>query len=211
MNRFLRVFVSGMLAGLCISMGGAVFLSLDSKIAGALFFTVGLFAVCTCGFHLFTGKVCTVFQRDKSYASELPFIWLGNLAGAWCTALLLSFTRVGHVLREKAAALCETKLGDSLGSLFVLGIFCNILIYLAVDGFANNPHQLGKYLALFFGVTVFILCGFEHCVADMFYFSMAGMWSLKTLGRLLLITAGNVLGGVLLPTARAFTAGKEKA
>lgn len=57
-------------------------------------------------------------------------------------------------------------------SLFILGIFCNLLIFVAVDGFKENPHEIGKYLSLFFGVSVFIICGFEHCVADMFYFSL---------------------------------------
>ena len=49
---------------------------------------------------------------------------------------------------------------------------------------------------------VFILCGYEHCVADMFYFSMAGAWSGAALLRLLVITAGNAVGGVLFPAAR---------
>ncbi|MCM1441307.1 MAG: formate/nitrite transporter family protein, partial [Roseburia sp.] len=94
-------------------------------------------------------------------------------------------------------------------SLFILGVLCNILIFIAVDGFKNNPHELGKYLSLFFGVTVFILCGFEHCVADMFYFTAAGAWSADALVRLLVITLGNAVGGVLLPLCREWL--KEKA
>ena len=87
-------------------------------------------------------------------------------------------------------------------SLFVLAVFCNVLIYLAVEGFQKNPHEVGKYLSLFLGVTVFVLCGFEHCVADMFYFSMAGAWGGQALADLLLISAGNALGGILVPAAR---------
>ena len=55
-------------------------------------------------------------------------------------------------------------------------------------------------------VMVFILCGYEHCVADMFYFTVAGVWSLDTLLRLLIITLGNAVGGVIFPLARAFLA-----
>ena len=73
-----------------------------------------------------------------------------------------------------------------------------------MDGYANNPHELGKYLSLFFGIVTFILCGFEHCVANMYYFSMAGAWSLKTLGYVLVMTLGNAAGGVLLPLLRAW-------
>lgn len=198
----LKVFVSGMLAGVCIAIGGTVFLSLDNKVLGAFLFTAGLFTICTQGLHLFTGKVCYIFEKDKSYALDIPFIWLGNLAGTWGTAQMVRCTRIGAALAEKAAGLCETKLGDSLISIFLLAIFCNILIYIAVEGFNKIPHEVGKYLALFFGVVVFILCGFEHCIADMFYFSMAGAWSSCAVVRLFVITMGNAVGGIIFPEAR---------
>ena len=176
--KWLKTFVGGILAGISIAIGGTVFLSLDNKVLGALFFTVGLFAVCTFGFNLYTGKVCYVFDNDREYALGLP------------------------ALAEKAAALCSVKLGDGPASIFLLSVFCNVLIWLAVEGFKNNPHPAGKYLSLFFGVAVFILCGFEHCVANMYYFSMAGMWSWKTLGWVLVMTAGNSVGGVIFPLLR---------
>ena len=198
----LKAFVLGILAGLSIALGGSVFLSVDNKVVGAVCFTVGLFTVCTFGFSLFTGKVCYVFERGADYALDLPFIWLGNLCGAWLTAFLESHTRAGEALAEKAGALCAVKLGDGLLSILVLSFFCNLLIYIAVDGYANNPHQVGKYLSLFFGIVTFILCGFEHCVANMYYFSMAGAWSLKTLGYVLVMTLGNALGGVVIPLLR---------
>jgi formate/nitrite transporter FocA (FNT family) len=71
-----------------------------------------------------------------------------------------------------------------------------------VDGFAKNPHEIGKYLSLFFGVMVFILSGFEHCVANMFYFSVAAMWTGKTLLYVLVMTLGNSVGGLLIPLLR---------
>lgn len=200
----LKIFVSGILAGVCIAIGGTVFLSLDNKIMGSLLFTVGLFTICTQGLHLFTGKVCYVFDKGKKYALDLPFIWLGNVAGTWATARLVRLTRVGPMLVEKATILCETKLGDSILSIFLLAIFCNILIYVAVEGFNHISHETGKYLALFFGVMVFIVCGFEHCVANMYYFSIAGMWSGKTLLYLLTMTFGNATGGVLFPLVRSW-------
>ncbi len=200
--RYLRLLLSGTLAGVCIALGGTVFLSLENKIAGALFFTVGLFTICVFGLHLFTGKVCYIFERDRAYALGLPFIWLGNLAGTWLTAQAERFTRVGDALAARAEALCTAKLEDSLGSIFILAVLCNILIYIAVEGFGKAPHESGKYLALFFGVTVFILCGFEHCVANMYYFSVAGAWSGRALLYLLVMTLGNAAGGVLFPVLR---------
>ena len=199
---YLKTFFGAILAGMSIAIGGLVFLSVDSKVLGAALFTVGLFTVCTMGFNLFTGKVCYVFQNNKEYAIALPIIWIGNLAGTGLIALFATLTRNAPALTEKAAAMCETKLNDSLASLFFLGILCNILIYIGVEGFKNIPHEVGKYLALLFGVMVFILCGTEHCVADMFYFWIAGAWSARAIVCILIITLGNAVGGVIFPVLR---------
>lgn len=192
----LKVFLSAILAGMCIGFGGMVFLSLDNKVIGAALFTIGLFVICTFGFHLFTGKVCYVFRNDRSYALDLPVIWMGNIIGTGIVAGFAGLTRNAASLTEKANALCQVKLNDSYLSLFFLGVLCNIFIYIAVEGFGKNAHELGKYLSLFFGVMVFILAGTEHCVADMFYFWMADGWSADALIRLLVITLGNAVGGV---------------
>ena len=199
---YVKTFIFGILAGISISIGGTVFLSLENKVLGAVFFTVGLFTVCTFGFDLFTGKVCYVFDRDLPYALSVIVMWAGNFVGAFLTAFAESLTRIGPALREKAITMCTVKSDDSFLSLFILGIFCDILIYIGVDGYNKNPHEVGKYLSLLFGVTVFILCGTEHCVADMYYFSIAGMWNPHTLLCLLVISLGNAFGGVLLPLVR---------
>ncbi len=198
----LKAFGLGILAGVAIGLGGTVFLSLENKILGAIFFVVGLFVVCTHGFFLFTGKVCYVFDRDRDYALDLPCMWLGNFVGATVLALVEGLTRVGPALQARAQTVASVKLADSPLSIFLLALLCDIMIYIAVDGYANNPHELGKYLAIFFGVTVFILCGFEHCVANMYYFAMAGAWSARSIGYILLMTLGNAVGGVLIPLAK---------
>ena len=187
------------LAGASISIGGAVFLSLDNKVLGALFFCVGLFMVCTFGLHLFTGKVCYIPNNPPSYAGWVVLVWIGNLIGAQVTALALRATRIGPALAAKAAALCAVKTSDGLLSLFLLGLFCNIMIYVGVESYKSCPYEVGKYVGMILGVTVFILCGFEHCVADMFYFAMAGAWSPRALLCLLVITLGNAAGGVIFP------------
>ena len=196
-----KIFVSAILAGAAIAFGGVAFLSVENKILGALFFTVGLFTVCTFGLHLFTGKVCYVFEQDKAYALSLPLIWLGNLTGTAVVAAMVRLSRIAGIC-ERAVTMCRTKTDDSLLSLFILGVLCNIFIYIAVEGFKNNPHEIGKYLALFFGVMVFILCGYEHCVADMFYFWAAGIWSVKAVLCLLTVTLGNIIGGISFPLIR---------
>lgn len=199
-----KTFVGAVLAGLSIGLGGVIFLSLDNRVLGAALFTVGLFTVCTFGLNLFTGKVCYVFQNDRTYALNLPVIWLGNLVGTGLTALCVGLTRSAPALAEKAASMCALKTGDDLASLFFLGVLCNIFIYIAVEGFKDNPHDLGKYLSLVFGVMAFILCGTEHCVADMFYFWMGRAWSGRALVCILVITFGNAVGGILFPLLREY-------
>ena len=75
-----KIFLSAILAGAVIAFGGTVFLSVENTVVGSLFFTIGLFVVCTRGLHLFTGKVCYVFDNDMAYAKTLPVIWLGILS-----------------------------------------------------------------------------------------------------------------------------------
>lgn len=201
--QYIKIFVSAILGGACIGFGGIAYLSQDNKVMGALFFTVGLFTICTFGFHLFTGKVCYVFQRDKVYLCCIPVIWIGNLVGTGIAALGVRLTRLDF-LTENAAAICQTKLSDDLLSIFLLSILCNIFIYIGVEGYNSNPHEAGKYLSLFFGVMVFVLCGFEHCVANMFYFWTAGLWSPRAVGYLLLMTLGNAVGGIIFPSVRDY-------
>lgn len=191
-------YLLGILAGICISIGGTAFLSSDSKAVGALFFTIGLFVILTFKFNLFTGKVCYALDNKPSYILKLLVIWLGNLTGAILSGLLLRLTRLDNIV-AKSQALAETKLSDNLLSIFILAIFCNILIYVAVHGFNTFENHLLKVLALFFGVSVFVLCGFEHCVANMFYFSLSGAWIFKTILYLLVMTAGNIVGGLFIP------------
>lgn len=207
----LRTLVGGFLAGLSIAIGGAAYLSLESKTVGAIFFSVGLFTVCGFGLELFTGRVCYVFERDRAYAINLIFVWLGNFLGTLFAAELLRLTRIGPALIERAETLCATKLNDSPLSIFILAIFCNILIYIAVEGFSNSRHETGKYLALILGVAVFVICGFEHCVANMFYFSLARAYNAKAVGYLMIMTLGNAVGGVMLPLLRKFTADRKSA
>lgn len=202
-NGYFKTFVSGILAGASIAIGGTVFLALDNKVLGAVFFCAGLFTVCTFGFSLFTGKVCYVFENDKSYAIGLIPMWLGNLLGSLIIGGLVLISRLGPSLSAKAAGICETKLGDSYVSIFALAILCDIMIFIAVDGYKNNPHELGKYLSIIFGITVFIICGFEHCVANMYYITVAKAWGGKAIVFLIVNTLGNAAGGVLVPLVRS--------
>lgn len=204
------LFRSAVCAGFAIGLGGAVYLQQTSKALGALLFTIGLFAVCECRFHLFTGKVC--YARERSWRSywEYPVILGGNFIGAGLMALLLSGTRLFSFTQKAAAVLIAVKNADRLGSLFILGFLCNIFVFLAVEGYRSFPHAIGKYAAIFLGIAVFILSGYEHSIADMFYYFTAGAMDLAALGRILVIALGNTCGGLISHEAVQFARRAQK-
>ncbi len=194
-----RIFLKAAAAGITIGIGGAVYLTLENKVIGAVLFGVGLYTIVLNGLFLYTGKVgYLISAKDKkAYILQLIFTWLGNFAGTALAAAAISATRIRN-LRRTAEVICKTKLADTPHSILILAVFCGILMYVAVDGFREK----GNPLILFFCVTVFILCGFEHCIANMFYFSLAGAWSLRAVIYLLLMTLGNSVGGILLPLVK---------
>lgn len=209
MKKGFGTFIKAVLAGFCIGLGGNVFLALlpSSKALGAVLFSVGLFTICTHSLNLFTGKACYILDNKPAYLGTLCIIWLGNLAGTCIMAILVRLSRLGPSYLEAAQSLVAAKNGDSLLSLFFLGVICNSLIYIAVDGYKSNPHELGKYLALVLGVAVFILAGTEHSVADMYYYAVAGeLFTGQGLLRLVIISLGNVLGGLLIPAGKKLAA-----
>ena len=194
-----RIFLKAAAAGITIGIGGAVYLTLENRVIGAVLFGVGLYTIVLNGLFLYTGKVgYLISAKDKkAYILQLIFTLLGNFAGTALAAAAISATRIRN-LRRTAEVICKTKLADTPHSILILAVFCGILMYVAVDGFREK----GNPLILFFCVTVFILCGFEHCIANMFYFSLAGAWSLRAVIYLLLMTLGNSVGGILLPLVK---------
>ncbi|MCQ2241047.1 formate/nitrite transporter family protein [Treponema sp.] len=201
MKNIVNILIRAFLTGIAIGIGGAVFLSCESKVVGAFLFGTGLFTILTFGFYLYTGKVGYIVENKPKYIGEVALIWLGNLIGTFVFARLLLLTRVAGI-SAKAAAMCEVKMNDSLVSLFVLAIFCGMLMFIAADGYKKISHETGKCLAIFLPVMAFILSGFEHCVANMFYFSLADAWTVKSFGYLLVMTLGNAVGGMLIPLCR---------
>lgn len=200
-----RIFCSSIAAGFCIGLGGAVFLLQTEKLVGAVLFCIGLYTICEMNFHLFTGRVCYALAQPLWSWIQFPVIWVGNWLGTGLAANLLGCTRLGVNAQKAALLLIQAKNGDTLLSLFILGIFCNIFVFIAVEEFKSFPLAAGKYLAIFIGITVFIMSGYEHSVADMFYYFMAGQMDQEALLRLLVITGGNICSGLAAWGARQVT------
>ncbi len=192
-----KILVRAILAGVMISIGGTIFLTCESKLLGAFLFSIGLYAICAFGLNLYTGKIGYVVDNKPKYLIELLITLIGNVIGTVACGYLLFLTRMGDKLRSTASVISEVKLNDNLLSIFILSIFCGIIMYLAVDMY-KKVEGFGRYVGIFMGITVFILAGFEHCVANMFYFSAANMWTWKTVLYVFIMVLGNSTGSILL-------------
>ncbi len=200
-SKLANIILRSFMTGIAIGIGATAFLSCESKTAGAFLFGTGLFIILNFGFYLYTGKVGYIVEKKPSYIAEVALIWLGNFAGTFVFAALILCTR-SAAIAQKAAAMCAVKTSDTLLSLLVLSFFCGILMFIAADGFKEIENPVGKMLAVFLPVMAFILSGFEHSIADMFYFSVSRSWTARSFLCLLVMTAGNALGGMLVPLAR---------
>ncbi|MCM1298383.1 MAG: formate/nitrite transporter family protein [Firmicutes bacterium] len=182
-------------AGFMIGIGAVIYIRCENKVAGALLFTVGLFTICAFGMNLFTGKIGYIISNKNK--PNCLVIWLGNLLGA---AVSMALVRIAKPdIQEKAKELMTNKLSLNPLAVIILSFFCGILMYAAVENYRANPHGIGKVTGLFLCVSVFILAGFEHSVADMCYAALA-LDNIADLPLYLLFlieaTAGNSLGAL---------------
>ena len=174
------------MAGICISIGCIANISCDNRYVGAILFSFGLLAVCTFGYDLFTGKVCYLDNL-----ADLALILLGNFLGSALTAVVFSGCSANKY-QEKITAICETKLNEPIVSIFLLGILCNIMIYFAVEGYKSK-----QVLLLIGGVSIFVLCGFEHCVANVFYITYGSFMTHLSPVKIIIFFIGNILGNTI--------------
>lgn len=188
MKKIAAGFVKSILAGLVVSLGGYVFLSCENKYVGSVLFSVGLLTVVYLGLNLYTGRIGYIFSQNCEERIDTLFSLPGNVLGCLCAGLLKP--PVGQV-----ESLVASKLTKPLSGVFTDGILCGILIFICVDIFKRKQNPI----AILFCVPAFILCGFEHSVADAFYIANARAFSLESLWFLLVVAAGNAVGGVLIP------------
>lgn len=201
MKEVLNYLIKSILAGIMIAIGGTIYLSLESKVLGATFFAIGLFMIVINGFNLYTGKVGYIFDNKPKYLIEVLITVIGNFIGTFVVGYGLRFTRIYNSINKKAIDMCNIKLDDKMLSILILSVLCGMLMYLAVNGYKVMKDSFAKYASVFLCVIVFILCGFEHSIANMYYFSVAYVWSLHTFLYLGIMIIGNAIGGVFIPLA----------
>ena len=186
-----KLLVLSMLAGAFIAFGAlyfCVFLGDPSmpfavqRIVGGLCFSLGLVLVLCCGAELFTGNmlmVCALASKKitaGAMAKNWTLVWLGNLAGALVAVALVYFAHIadmnGGGVGNAMVSVAVSKVTPDWTTLFFKGILCNIFVCLAVwIGFATRT-VVDKVIGILLPISAFVACGFEHCVANMFFLPM---------------------------------------
>ncbi|MBR1830200.1 MAG: formate/nitrite transporter family protein [Atopobiaceae bacterium] len=228
-----RAFILAVLAGLFIGMGGMFMLLVKadatlsfaaSSVLGGFAFSLGLFAVLVAGAELFTGNNLMIVGKAQGLYGPAQLlrswaiVYVGNLCGSLLLVALLHFANFGGMnggaVGETMVKVATAKCALPWTVAFFRGVMCNILVCLAVwMGFAGKT-VVDKFLAAAMPVMAFVACGFEHCVANMFFIPM-GLVTLATTGapegldaaaltlggllsNLSAATLGNMVGGVAI-------------
>jgi formate/nitrite transporter len=225
-------FALSILAGAFIAMG-AVFATTTTagggdlpygvvRLLGGLTFSLGLILVIVAGAELFTGNNLIVMAWASRGVSTLlllrnwVIVYLGNFVGAIATAALLyagkQYELGGGLVGEQAVSIAATKTGYGWWQAFVLGMFCNALVCMAVWLCYSARSTADKVLAIIPPIAAFVAAGFEHSVANMYFIpyglfvesteaipDVPGLtWSNFLWGNLAPVTLGNIVGGSLM-------------
>lgn len=191
-------------AGVAASIGGA----LGGKLASATIFPIGLTMVLLAGSELFTGNclfLMPLLRRNITAGHMLRnwvAVYLGNLFGSVAVAFLTVQCGALDGIAEAAVAAAVTKAALPFGVALLRGVLCNFLVCLAVWMAFCAQSAGGKVVSLFGPIFLFVLCGFEHSVANMYYIP-AGIFLaengevtwLSLWQNLLPVTLGNMVGG----------------
>jgi formate transporter len=210
LRKEVNVFIFGILAGLSIALGAAAYTACTyygQPIMGSIFFACGLLMVCAFGFKLFTGQIGKVFENKPIFLLDLVVMYVGNFVGAAGAGLLASLIVPNDAYQETINNISNGKLclvgdiGCSWYKLLISSIFCGILVYLAVEIFKKAEHGVVKVTGLILCVAVFVICGFQHCVANMFYLGNSlylFKYPLESFLSLLICTFGNSIGAIVI-------------
>lgn len=178
---------SAIMAGICIGIAGFGYLAVGG-IVGAVTFAFGLLAVVHYRLKLYTG---TAGFFAKGELLQLCTILLMNIVGCLLVALMARMSPMP--LQDAAQHILEGRLNAGIVQSGVLAIGCGFIMTTAVKW-----GREGKFLPLLFGVPLFIICGFPHCVADAFYYLCVPVEYLTAnAGQVLLLYAAIVLGNFI--------------
>jgi formate/nitrite transporter len=212
----------GLLAGAFIGLGALMFTLVQSdaalgftasRLVGGLAFSLGLILVSVAGAELFTGNnlIAMAWARGHLSTGEVLRNWalvaLANLVGAAALAVLVWLS--GHgAMNDGAVARAAVRIAVAKSELpwhelFFRGVLCNVLVCMAVWMSFAGRSVVDKAVAIVFPVTAFVAAGFEHSIANMYFFPLAMLLGAplglrEMAANLLPVIAGNIVGGSVL-------------
>ncbi len=216
----LKTILLAIFAGMFIGFGAWGFLLVLTNVAdpglakllGASVFPVGLMLVILCGAELFTGNnllTLAAFNKNVTWgqvARNWILVYLGNIVGSYLLAFIISQTGMisGGAVADKVMAVAEAKVSMTFMAAMMKAILANMLVVLACWMQAGAKDLVGKIFAIFFPIMLFVLSGFEHSIANMFFIPLGqfagasittgAMW----LNNILPVTIGNMIGGAII-------------
>lgn len=223
-QKWYKLLILAVLAGAFIAFGAATATAASagtgaySTLIKGLVFPVGLVLVVVCGAELFTGNcllISPLMGKDikvGGFFKNLGIVYAGNFLGGLLVAVLVVYSYAqSQTVAEACVAAAAAKSNMGFGDALLRGILCNMLVCLAVWASMASTSTAGKIVALYLPVLAFVVCGFEHSVANMYYLSAGLMAGVEygisaaglTVGNALLYcllpsTLGNVIGGCLI-------------
>ena len=212
-----KTLILAILAGIFIGLGALVSTiataTNGSRLIMGLVFPVGLIMVTLFGAELFTGNCLMISPliskeiKPSGFFKNLSIVYVGNFIGSLLLAVLIVY---GGVLNASttvsAISVAQMKATMPFLDSFVKGILCNILVCLAVLGSTVSKTTVGKFAAIFVPIFTFVVAGFEHSVANMYYLSVGLLAGVKVgeatftvadalVNSLIPSTLGNIIGG----------------
>lgn len=185
---FLHNIIKSIGAALLISIVSYCNLICTNKFVGAFLFSFGLIIICKFGFNLFTGMAGYV--KLKNISSFFVAI-ITNLVFTFAFGLIMSYNTQATT---KAIEICNAKMSIGLLNLFISSVFCGIMIFIGVEYYK----QYFSFIGILFAIPIFVICGFDHAVADTFYYAVAGQYDVRDLIPMLIIVVGNIIGSTVM-------------
>ncbi|WP_313233065.1 formate/nitrite transporter family protein [Tissierella praeacuta] len=189
------------------------------KFLGSSVFPVGLMLVVFSGSELFTGNnLMTMALMDrkisiKGLLKNWSLVYLGNFIGSLILAYLIYKSQlVNKDILNITFNISSSKTALSFQVAFIRGLLCNILVCLAVWMAASAQDIISRIFTIWFPIMLFVLSGYEHSIANMFFLSLGkycGLnitWSNIWFSNLIPVTLGNIVGGgLIIPIAYYIT------
>ncbi|MCQ2741957.1 MAG: formate/nitrite transporter family protein [Bacilli bacterium] len=200
-----KAFFFSVLAGAAIGLGGLLFVISNAYVGkelGSLLFAVGLFLVCSLGLNLYTGKIGFAFENHtKIYALDLFVMLIGNTIGAYLFGLIARVTPLSEIEEisntiNKVVAARDVFNNETFYHALLSSFMCGALVFLAVFSFKKIKNYPLKTIALVFCVFLFVYFGFEHVIANIFYFSFGNAIGWAFVLNAFICLIGNSLGAL---------------